>query len=309
MPIEVARFCIDFLLIRGSLDQCPAIKEALDRQRWKVEDFLKPGEEIGTFESAFEANGRMIALMDASIAELTERRDLLNDAEALDDSLAAERMLVDLSPEGKLLQRYETELLRRVHQTIDQLAKLQKSRDATDLLPEKPSRNEATDSPSVSIPLHEVPFRPAIAAAGLGEETGEKPSRNEATDPANRPAIAASSLPDGSAKKCSRNEATEVSRFPLPIRLPVSAASVDDTSAIKMLCDTPTRNEPGASVMDVIEEVASFSTWDVPQSPSQRLRDRLRMDAEILYNRTDTEILHNRPLPPRPPLRRKQARR
>lgn len=195
-----ARVAVEFMLSSpDGLESNQEVARALNRARWSIEAMSGPGFPPGTPETIARANQRLADFTDAQIEELEERLESLLEVEDLDDSLAAERMLVDLSPEGKLLHRYETELVRRVHNSLDLLSRIRKS------MPESQPEESAQPEPVCSeidvqaphllqnSPRNEPnsPDAPdsteaasCIALVPEAPQPCEKPSRNEAIPPA-----------------------------------------------------------------------------------------------------------------------------
>jgi hypothetical protein len=148
---------------------------SLECSGWYPADLLSPEDVPGDADTRVRANDRLREFVADEIAELTARRDLLPEFEALDAGEASDRLLVDSSPEGVLLNRYEHELHRRVHQSLRELDRLQKARadepDEAAAEPEPaPSRNEATAASrpaplAASPPPVSNPFRDGGAAA------------------------------------------------------------------------------------------------------------------------------------------------
>jgi hypothetical protein len=174
MPAKMARLAVDFMLSSlGGVEYNQTVAAAVRRQCWDLDAMVVADGEPGSPESIYAVNRRLAAFIVEQVQELQERLVALLEVEALDDSLAAERVLVDLSPDGKLLHRYEAELVKRVHQSLDQLARIRKSTPAQESMPSESARPE--------------PAYPALAAQS--PQPVEKPSRNEPKAP-----IAASPL-------------------------------------------------------------------------------------------------------------------
>jgi hypothetical protein len=195
-----ARVAVEFMLSSpDGLENNQEVAKALNRARWSIEAMSGPGFPPGAPETIARANQRLADFTDARIAELEERLESLLEVEDLDDSLAAERMLVDLSAEGKLLHRYETELVRRVHHSLDLLSRIRKTmpesqpeesrqpepvRSEIDLqaphLFEKSARNEP-NSPDTTDSTDDAPDEPLVPEA---PQSCEKSARNEPIPPA-----------------------------------------------------------------------------------------------------------------------------
>lgn len=150
----------------------------LARSGWYPARLLSPEDVPGDPDTRARANDRLREFVAEEIAELSERRDHLAAIEAIDAGEASDRLLVDMSPEGVLLTRYEHELHRRVERSLRELARLKKSRDDEPAVESEshprpapaPSRNEATVEPrpallSASPPPLPSPFRDGGAAS------------------------------------------------------------------------------------------------------------------------------------------------
>jgi hypothetical protein len=174
MPAKMARLCVDYMLsFPEGVEYSHTVAEAVRRQCWDLDAMVVADGEPGSPESIYAANRRLFEFIAEQVQELQERLLALLEVEALDDSLAAERVLVDLSPDGKLLHRYEAELVKRVHQSLDQLARIRKSTPAQESMPSESARPNLAHSTT-----------PAQSS-----QPTEKPSRNEPKTP-----IAASPL-------------------------------------------------------------------------------------------------------------------
>jgi hypothetical protein len=186
MTPETVHLCVDFLLCKeGGLKENPLVLGAIVRAGWDCQPLLKAHGAINAPETIARANERLSLFIDEKVDELVLRRDTLIEIEERDDVLASQCLLSDFSADGKLLHRYETELLRRVHQSLDHLAKLRKSRIEPDVEASKPSRNEATAPSSLPFTTPQ-PFRVPLAASSLDDASTiqilcSTTSRNEAT--------------------------------------------------------------------------------------------------------------------------------
>lgn len=158
------------------------LNHRLECSGWFAENLYDLDESLALADSVARANDDLRTFIDEQVAELRERRDRLAEIEALDASEASDRLLVDMSPEGVLLTRYEHELHRRVHQSLRELDRLKKSRADEPAEPDaeprpqpepSPPRNEATAAPqpvpaatlSPPPPPLPSPFRDGGAAA------------------------------------------------------------------------------------------------------------------------------------------------
>lgn len=186
MTSETALLLADFLLCKEDhLPEHPIVLGALALAGWDFWSLLAPNEQENTPETIERANVRLSQFLDHKITELVNRRAAFYETDARETELSSDGLLADFSPEGKLLHRYETELLRRMHQSLDLLSKLRKSRVDESSTPSKPSRNEATAP--VSLPLKpSLPIRVPLAASSLDDASTiqilcSESSRNEAT--------------------------------------------------------------------------------------------------------------------------------
>jgi hypothetical protein len=195
-----ARVAVEFMLSSpDGLESNQEIARALNRARWSIEAMSGPDFPPGAPETIARANQRLADFTDARIEELEERLESLLEVEDLDDSLAAERMLVDLSAEGKLLHRYETELVRRVHHSLDLLSRIRKSipesqpEESTQPEPVRSEIDAQAPQLFVKSPRNEPnsPDSPDSTDAATCEslvpeapQPCEKPARNEPMPPA-----------------------------------------------------------------------------------------------------------------------------
>jgi len=200
---ELAKLAVDYMLAAEvDLEQAHTAL-TLRRACWEPTDLMDEADTVGDPDTIARANERLSRFLDEQIHALEERRDMLAEIDEIDASLSADRMLVDTSVEGKLLHRYATELLRRVHQSFDHLARLRSARPEEAKTPAEPARNEAT----VKAPRPSTfPMRVPLAASSLDDATTVRvllsatPRQEAAAEPRNS----------------SRNEATHFVRHPHP---------------------------------------------------------------------------------------------
>jgi len=181
---EVAAMAVDHMLCQeDGMTENRDLTLTLRVAGWEPTKMLSPGDTPGTPESIARACIRLSQFIEKQIQILSDRRDLLAEVESIDAAMAADRLLVDTTAEGKLLHRYATELLRRVHQSLDHLAKLRPARPEPASPPVAVSRNEA----NVPLPRAVFPMQPPLAASSLDDATTIRvlmtaPPRNEPND-------------------------------------------------------------------------------------------------------------------------------
>ena len=213
---ELAKLAVDYLLAAGIDPEQSPTADSVRCSCWDPEDLMDEGDTPGDPETIARANDRLSRFLGEQIGILEERRDMLAEIDEIDASLAADRRLVDTSAEGKLLHRYATDLLRRVHQSFDHLARLKSSRPEEAKTPPEPARNEAT----AKVLRPTFPMRAPLAASSLDDATTVRVLLS-----AESPAVESSAEP----RNPSRNEATPILRHPHPT-FPMdrhAAASID----------------------------------------------------------------------------------